>query len=100
MVARISGAEPINAGPLKQLLTILFDKTRNHRYITRLWKPKHGLTSVFNICFKVRVSDDIAEAHAMQFVSRHTSVPAPARFSTMVHGTFAMSKIKGHMAQY
>ncbi|KAI0426083.1 kinase-like domain-containing protein [Xylaria sp. FL1042] len=94
-------SEPINAGPLTRLFTILVIKMRNQKYLRLLWKPSPGLTSMFNICIKVKPYENLAEAHAMQLVAQHTSVPVPNVYCAFIHNGdtyIVMSRIKGQMA--
>ncbi|KAI1307867.1 kinase-like domain-containing protein [Xylaria venustula] len=76
---------PINAGPLTRLFTILVFKMRNQKYLRLLWKPSPGLTSMLNICIKVKPCENLAEAHAMQLVAQHTSVPVPRVYCVFIH---------------
>ncbi|KAF7550422.1 hypothetical protein G7046_g8019 [Stylonectria norvegica] len=94
-------SEPINAGPAHRLLTILCVWAMNQKYLGRLWKPSAGVLTVCNICIKVKPFDNLAEAHAMQFVMQHTSIPVPKVYCAFVHSgkTFiVMQRIKGEMA--
>jgi hypothetical protein len=77
---------PINAGPLARYLTLLAVKTRNSRHLQRLWNPLPGVLSALKLFIKVRRGvENLAEAHAMQFVARHTSVPVPRVHCAFVH---------------
>ncbi|KAF5020381.1 hypothetical protein F66182_7589 [Fusarium sp. NRRL 66182] len=94
-------SEPINTGLLARLLTILAVKAKNQKYLGRLWKPSPGLISVFNICIKVKPFENLAEAHAMQLVAQHTSVPVPKVYCAFIHKGetyIVMNQIKGQMA--
>ncbi|KAM5357519.1 hypothetical protein ACJZ2D_016181 [Fusarium nematophilum] len=70
-------AERLHPGPLTRLLTILVVKARRQKYLRPLWNSSPGLLFVFNVCIKVKPFENLAEAHAMQLVARHTSVPVP-----------------------
>ena len=94
-------SESLEPGLIIRLLVLLFVKARDQKYLRRLWKPSPGLMSVFNVCIKVKPFASLAEAHAMQFVARNTSVPVPKVYYAFVHkdSTYAvMSKIEGQMA--
>lgn len=57
--------------------------------------------SVFNMCIKVKPYASLAEANAMRFVARHTSVPVPKVYCAFIHKgkTYTvMRKVKGKMA--
>lgn len=91
----------MHAGPCLRRLVILLVKVRNQKYLRRLWRPSPGLLTIFNICIKIKPFDNLAEAHALQFVARHTSIPVPK-----VHCAFrdkgatyiVMSRIRGQVA--
>jgi aminoglycoside phosphotransferase len=94
-------SEPINAGPLPRLLTLLVVKAKTQRYLRRLWKPSRGLLSISKFCIKVYAFDNLAEAHAMQFVARQTSIPVPKVYCAFVHRGrtyIVMKNIDGQMA--
>ncbi|ORY72003.1 uncharacterized protein BCR38DRAFT_462955 [Pseudomassariella vexata] len=55
-------SNPINAGPV----VLLIVKAKMQKYLPQLWKPSTGLLSA-----------SLAEAHAIQFVAQHTSIPVP-----------------------
>ncbi|KAI1397807.1 kinase-like domain-containing protein [Hypoxylon fuscum] len=95
--------EPINAGPITRLLVILFVTAKSQKYLRWLWKRSPGLVSVFNMCIKVKPVASLAEAEAMRFVARHTSVPVPKVYCAFIYKGKAytvMSKMKGKMAWY
>ncbi|KAM9879652.1 hypothetical protein VDGL01_06316 [Verticillium dahliae] len=95
--------EGVNAGLINRLLVILFVKARTHRYLRWLRKPSPGLMSIFNMCIKVKPVASLAEANAMRFVARHTSVPVPNVYCAFIHkgATYlVMSKMRGKMAWY
>ncbi|KAK7419453.1 hypothetical protein QQZ08_010871 [Neonectria magnoliae] len=95
--------EPINAQPITRLLVILFVAAKNQKHLRWLWKPYHGLISVFNMCIKVTPFASLAEANTIRFVARHTSVPVPKIYCAFVHKgvTYTvMSKMRGKMAWY
>lgn len=92
--------EPIDAALVPRWLTIFIVKARNQRHLRRLWKHPPGLLSVFNICIKVKPSENLAEAYALRFVSRHTSIPVPKVHCAFVYRGetyIVMSKIRGQM---
>ncbi|KAH7309120.1 kinase-like domain-containing protein, partial [Stachybotrys elegans] len=71
--------------------------------LKRLWKPSPGLTSIGNIVIKAKPFENLAEAHAMQFIARHTSVPVPKVYCAFVlkgKTYIVMSRLRGHMAAY
>ncbi|KAK1674266.1 kinase-like domain-containing protein [Colletotrichum godetiae] len=93
--------KPINAGRLVRVLTLLVVWTKTNKYFKHIWKPQIGLPAVFGICIKVKPYASLAEAHTMQFVAQHTSVPVPKVYSAFVHRGMTyivMSKIDGKMA--
>ncbi|KAK5988026.1 hypothetical protein PT974_12162 [Cladobotryum mycophilum] len=94
-------SEPIHAGPMARLLTALIVKARNQKHLRRLWKPSTSLISLLHICIKVKPFPNLAEAHAMRFVSRHTSIPVPKVYCAFIHNGktyIVMSRIRGQMA--
>lgn len=57
--------------------------------------------SVFGMCIKVKSYESLAEASALRFVARHTSIPVPKVYCAFIHKgrTYTvMSKINGKMA--
>jgi aminoglycoside phosphotransferase len=81
-----NGCGPINAGPLARYLTLLAVKTLDSRHLRRLWNPLPGVLSAMNLFIRVkRGLENLAEAHAMQFVARHTSIPVPKVHCAFVH---------------
>ncbi|KAJ0163445.1 hypothetical protein CTA2_2990 [Colletotrichum tanaceti] len=95
--------EAENAGLITRLLVILFVAARNQKHLRRLWKPSPGLIFVFNICIKVKPGASLAEANAIRFVARHTSIPVPKVYCAFVHkgATYlVMSKMRGRVAWY
>lgn len=93
--------ESINAGPIIRLLVILLVAAKNHKYLRWLWKPSPGLMSVFNMYIKVKPFASLAEANAMRFVARHTSIPVPKVHCAFIYKGYTytvMSKINGRMA--
>ncbi|OHE90608.1 hypothetical protein CORC01_14092 [Colletotrichum orchidophilum] len=93
--------EAVNAGLVTRLLVILFVAAQNQRYLRRLWKRSPGLMSVFNMCIKVKPVASLAEANAMRYVARHTSVPVPKVHCAFVYkgdSYLVMSKMRGKMA--
>ncbi|CRK29462.1 hypothetical protein BN1723_000452 [Verticillium longisporum] len=83
--------EPMDAGPITRRLIILF----------RLWKPSPSLMSVFNIYIKVKPFASLAEAKAMRFIARYTSVPVLKVYCAFIYkgDTYTiMSKMEGKMA--
>ncbi|KAF4965984.1 hypothetical protein FZEAL_10710 [Fusarium zealandicum] len=69
--------ESINAGRLARALTLTTLWIRTNQYLRRLWKPQVGLLSILGCRIKVTPYVNLAEAHAMQFIAQHTSVPVP-----------------------
>ncbi|EQL00823.1 Protein kinase-like domain protein [Ophiocordyceps sinensis CO18] len=93
--------EPIGAGLLARLLTISIVKARDQRCFRWIWKPSAGLLSVFGMCVKVKPYQHLGEAHAMQFVAQHTSLPVPKVHCAFVHdgkSYIVMSRLPGQMA--
>ncbi|KAK1656970.1 kinase-like domain-containing protein [Colletotrichum godetiae] len=93
--------EPINAGRLARALTLSLVWIRTNQYFGRLWKPRTGLLSACGFCIKVKPYANLAEAHTMQFVAQHTSIPVPKVYCAFVHqgSTYiVMCKINGQMA--
>ncbi|CAJ2508393.1 Uu.00g134190.m01.CDS01 [Anthostomella pinea] len=94
--------EPINAGPMNRMLTLLSVKLmhRCERYLSRLWKPSPGSSPLSRFFIKVYPFENLAEAYAMQFVAKHTSIPVPKVYCAFIHkgATYTvMSRIDGHM---
>ncbi|KAI0389308.1 kinase-like domain-containing protein [Xylariaceae sp. FL0594] len=101
MKAKPINAKPINAGPLNRLLTILALRVRTNRWVERLCGRSPGLPTIFDVCIKVNPFGNLAEAHAMQFVAEHTSIPVPkvpCAFVWKGRADIAMSRIDGQMA--
>ncbi|GJN80071.1 hypothetical protein PLIIFM63780_003595 [Purpureocillium lilacinum] len=95
-----TSTKPIGAGPLARWLTICFVKMRNQTYIRRVWKRPPGLLTVFGRCIKVYPFENLAEAHAMQFVAQHTSIPVPKVHCAFVQNGktyIVMDRIEGQM---
>ena len=91
---------PINDGPVVQMLTLFVVESRE--YLQRLWKPFGGLLSILGIYVKVNPYPNLAEAHAIQFVGRNTSIPVPKIYCAFVRrgATYiVMSRIDGQMVR-
>ncbi|KND86254.1 hypothetical protein TOPH_09114 [Tolypocladium ophioglossoides CBS 100239] len=96
-----TATEPINAGLAARWLTIFAFKLRYQKYLRRVWKPSPGLLSMFGVCIKAKPFEHLAEAHTMQFIARHTSIPVPKLYCAFIHkgDTYiVMRRIKGQMA--
>ncbi|KXJ84945.1 kinase-like domain-containing protein [Microdochium bolleyi] len=96
-----SNAEALDAGPVTRRLIILLIAARTNRVLHRLWKTYAGPVCFFDICIKVKPVATLAEANAMRFVARHTSIPIPKVYCAFVHkgNTYlVMSKLGGRMA--
>ncbi len=92
--------DTIGASQISRWPTILIVKIRNQRYLQRFWRNPPGLISLFNICIKVKPFENLAEAYALRWVSRHTSIPVPKVYCAFVHRGetyIAMSRIRGRM---
>ncbi|PFH61723.1 hypothetical protein XA68_16444 [Ophiocordyceps unilateralis] len=97
---RETTTEPIDAALLPRWLTIFIVKARNQRHLRRLWKHRPSLLLAFNIFIKVKPYENLAEAYALRFVSRHTSIPVPKVHCAFVYKGktyIVMSKIRGQM---
>lgn len=77
---------------------------RQHKLVRWPWKPPPGLPCVGNLCIKDGPpGGTLAEAHAMRFVSQHTSIPVPevrCAFVRKGRPYIVMSRIHGQMAGY
>lgn len=92
--------ESINAGPIARLLVILFVTARNQRYLRWLWNPSPGLMSNFKMCIKAKLIASLAEAKAMVYVTRNTSIPVPKVYCAFIckgDSYTVMSKMNGKM---
>lgn len=107
--ARVSGTKAIgtkmtetkDAGLVARWLTLLVCKASKHWPLRRRLR-RHGLLTVFNLCIKVYPFQNLAEAHAMQFVAQHTSIPVPKVHCAFIHGRstyIVMDRIEGHQAR-
>jgi aminoglycoside phosphotransferase len=95
--------DPIHANGWRKLLILLFVRARYQRFLQRIWKPPSSILSIFGVCIKVKPYATLAEAHAIQFVAKNTSIPVPKIYCAFIHDGetyIAMSKIKGQMAWY
>lgn len=82
-------------------LTLLFVKASKHRPFCHVLR-RHGILSIFNICIKTDPRGNLGEAHAMEFVAKHTAIPVPKVYCAFVHKGSAytvMSRIKGHVVR-
>lgn len=98
-----SATDSFDPGPVTRLLVILSLQAKNQKYLRPFWKSSPGLTSVFNICIKVKPFESLAEARAMRFVAQNTSVPVPKVYCAFIYkgSTYVvMWRIQGKMAWY
>lgn len=94
---------PPRPGLAVRTLILLLVKAREKSLLRPLWRRQRGLLHVSNICIKIRPNESLAEAHAMQFVAHHTSIPVPEVYYAFVHkgnSYIVMRHIKGQMAAY
>lgn len=62
---------------------------------------RRGILSLFNVCIKTDPFGNLGEAHAMEFVARHTAVPVPRVYCAFRHKGTAytvMSRVRGRNA--
>lgn len=84
-------------------LILLVVRAKQHKILCRLWRKQTGLFHVFNVCIKIKPDENLSEAHAIQFVASHTSIPVPKVYYAFTHrgaSFIVMSHIKGQMAGY
>ncbi|KAI1314076.1 kinase-like protein [Xylaria venustula] len=78
-------AEPINAGFIARHLTLFAVGILTWKPLRRLWKRPGGVLFGSNFCIKAGPFTTLAEAHVMQFVAAHTSIPVPRVFCAFTH---------------
>lgn len=91
-----------DAGLLARWLTLLVCRANRHWPLKRQSR-RVGIPTFFNLCIKVYPFPNIAEAHAMQFVAKHTSIPVPKVHCAFIHKRvtyIVMDRIEGHQARY
>ncbi|KAI1334691.1 kinase-like protein [Xylariaceae sp. FL0016] len=76
---------PINDTFWNRALTLCAVKIVGNRYTGRFWKHPGGVLFASKFCIKVMPFMSLTEAHTMQFVARHTSIPVPRVFCAFTH---------------
>ncbi|GAB0137718.1 hypothetical protein EsDP_00005974 [Epichloe bromicola] len=92
---------PPTPGPVVRTIVLLVIKARYHTFLQRFWRKQFGLPHIFNICIKVRPDENLSEAHALQFIASHTSIPVPKVYYAFTYkgaSYIVMRHIKGQMA--
>ncbi|PKS08733.1 hypothetical protein jhhlp_004786 [Lomentospora prolificans] len=91
--------KPINYGFFTKIFVIAAYKILTNQFVRRLRKPQPTVAYVSShIGIKATAKTTLAEAHAMQFVAEHTSIPVPKVYSAFTHsGTtyILMERIDG-----
>ncbi|KAI0010040.1 kinase-like protein [Xylariaceae sp. FL0662B] len=93
--------KPINDKIWSRVLTLWAVKILDHKYIRRFRKRTRGVLLVSKFCIKVKPFTNLAEAHAMQFIARHTSIPVPRVFCAFAHkgrSYIVMERVDGEIA--
>lgn len=96
-------SKPINDVTWARILTLLAFKMVTQKYLRRFWKHPGGVLFVSKFCIKATSSTTLAEANAMQFVARHTSIPVPKVYCAFRYKNrtyIVMQRINGHMLGY
>ncbi|KAI0470302.1 kinase-like protein [Xylaria cf. heliscus] len=87
-MASLNAAEqklkPINDGILARFLTILVFKLLSKKPLWRLMRQPIGVLFASRFCIKATFTT-LAEAHVIQFVARHTSIPVPKIYCAFTH---------------
>lgn len=94
---------PPTPGRVVRTIILLVVKASFHKLLRRFWRKEPGLIRIFNICIKTRAGENLNEAHAMQFVATHTSIPVPKVYYAFAHqdaSYIVMRRIKGEVAAY
>lgn len=97
---QVTDAKPIRDSAGNRILTLLAVKVLTHKYLGRLWKQPGGVLFISKFCIKAGPFTTLAEAHAMQFVAQHTSIPVPkvyCAFTRKGRTYIVMSKVDGQM---
>ncbi|KAI1774760.1 kinase-like protein [Hypoxylon cercidicola] len=95
-------SKPINDKFWSRALTLWAVKILSHRYISRFWW-KHGVLFLSKFCIKTSPFGSLVEAHTMQFIAQHTSIPVPKVFCAFVHkgrSYIVMERISGESAAF
>ncbi|KAI1270276.1 kinase-like protein [Xylariaceae sp. FL1019] len=95
------GAEPINASFVNRRLTLAAVAVLRWRPLRRLWKHPGGVLFGPKFCIKTGYFTTLAEAHMMQYVAAHTSIPVPRIFCAFAHRErvyIVMERIDGDYA--
>lgn len=90
-----------DAGFVVRWLTLAFFEISKHRLFKGPLR-RRGILSVSNLCIKIYPFKNLGEAHAMQFVAQHTSIPVPKVLCAFIHKGvtyIVMSRIEGQQAQ-
>lgn len=95
---------PINATFRRKTLTCLACWASCRRALRPFLPPSMrqdgGMLFLPGLCIKTRRHGSLAEAHTMQFVARHTSIPVPAvycAFTRRDRSFIVMERMKGRM---
>ncbi|QDS77700.1 hypothetical protein FKW77_003856 [Venturia effusa] len=81
-----------------QLLALTVTKLASQRFLSKLFAHSNGPVFFFNLCIKFGDSVTIAEANALRFVAKHTSIPVPKVYHAFAyHGKtyIIMERIRG-----
>lgn len=96
-------SRPINNTIWARLLTLLAFRVLTHKYLGRFWKQPGGVLFISKFCIKAKPFTGLAEAHTLQFVAQHTSIPVPKVHCAFKHkgrSYIVMSRIDGEMIGY
>lgn len=90
-----------DAGLAARWLTLLVFTASRH-WPFKSFMRRYAILTAFNFCIKIYPFENLGEAHAMQFVAQHTSIPVPKVHCAFTHkgSTFiVMERIKGHQVR-
>lgn len=81
-----------------ELLTLAVTKAATKRILRKFVTNSNGTLLYFNLCIKIGRSVSFAEANALRFVAKHTSIPVPRVHHAFTHKGRAyvvMERIRG-----
>lgn len=81
-----------------QLFTIPVTKLVTNRYLSKAFAHPNGAIFFLNLCIKFGDSVTLAEANALRFIAKHTSIPVPKVYHAFTHRGktyILMSRIRG-----
>ncbi|KAI1251345.1 hypothetical protein MGN70_005913 [Eutypa lata] len=95
--------KPINDNFWSRTLTLWALKILDLKYMSPFRKYAGGVLLVSKFGIKTKPFTSLAEAHTMQFIAQHTSIPVPKVFCAFVHkgrSYIVMERVAGEMVGY